>query len=279
MRSWFLVAAFCFAAPCAAQQLPLQTESAGLVEFGHVRTEFGFGFYQRARYPLAGLEGDLTRIGIYGVRVGVGEYAEFQMYGVLQDFLLVTRREEPIIPPNFAGSATSDFGDLSLGAKLKMAAERRLRPALAFKFAVELPNARNESGLGKDETNFYASLLATKRLGAAELRSNVGLAILGSPVQPNSQADLLTYGLGAAVHLTPKVKLLGEIHGRHGPDRLGNENLSHGRLGIEVRAFGLDWMMLGAAGLKRFDPRSGFLFGVAYDFPAFNRKHGPATVK
>ena len=79
-----------------------------------------------------------------------------------------------------------------VGTKLKLAGEKGARPALAFSFAVQLPNASNESGLGTDQTEFYSKLLLTKHLGKMAFRGNLGLAILGSPVQPNSQADLLT---------------------------------------------------------------------------------------
>src|SRR5213593_2085750 len=68
--------------PCLAQQRPLMTDDAQLVPLGRVRAEFGIEFLQGQRYSLSGLEGDLTRLGVAGVHIGVGELAEFQISGV-----------------------------------------------------------------------------------------------------------------------------------------------------------------------------------------------------
>ena len=85
----------------------------------------------------------------------------------------------------------------------------------------------------------FASLLLAKHVGRAHFLGNLGLAILGSPVAPNSQADLLTYGVAILVPVRRKIHLVGEIHGRQGPERLGNESQSQVRLGAQVQAGGL----------------------------------------
>ena len=130
--------------PSLAQQRPLKTDDADIVPTGRVRLEFGVEFLQGQRFSLSGLEGDLTRLGVADVHVGVGEYAEFQISGVVQDFLSVSRRTPAAIEPNFAGDATSDVGDLVLATKLKLMPERKSHPGVAFKFAVQLPNAETE---------------------------------------------------------------------------------------------------------------------------------------
>ncbi len=267
------------AVPAISQQRPLRTDDASLLATGRTRIEFGFEFLQGQKYPLSGLEGDLTRIGVAGVHVGVGEYAEFQVSGVIHDFLSVSRRSPPVIPPDFGGNSTSDFGDLVLATKLKLAAEQGMRPAMAFKFAVQLPNAGNESGLGTDTTKFFASLLLAKQLGRARLLANAGLAILPSPVEAGSQADLVTYGLAAVVPLHPRINLAGEINGRGGAERLGNESQSQARLGLQLHAAGLRWDVAGVAGLESTDANSGLVFGVTYEFQAFGKKRGPRTIK
>ncbi len=274
-----LASLFALASPCLAQQRPLRTDDAGLVPLGRVRAEFGLEFLQRQRYSLSGLEGDLTRLGVTSVHIGVGELAEFQISGVVQDFLTVSRRSAAVLPPNFAGNATSDVGDFVLATKLRLFTEKERRPALGFKFSVQLPNASNESGLGTDETNFYASLLLAKHLGQFHVLGNIGLAILGSPVTPNSQTDLMTYGLAVIVPIHQKVNLLGEIHGRQGAERLGNENQSQVRLGAQILAGGLRWDLAAIAGLKRLDADTGLAVGVTYEFQAFGKKRPIKTVK
>ncbi len=281
MRKWAgLIVVVCMASRAWGQEeRPLRTDNADLIGVGVLRTSFGVEFLHEARYSLSGLEGDLMRFGVTEVRVGVGEYAEFQVSGVFRDFFSVTQRTAPVIPPTFAGNTTSDFGDLILGAKLKIVSEKAARPSVSFKFAVQLPNATNESGLGTDETEFYSSVLLRKHLGRLELLGNVGLGILGSPIQPNSQSDMVTYGFAVAMPVHPKLELTGEVHGRTGPPRVGNENLAQVQLGIRFRAAGMRWDVAGLAGLEHFSPGSGLTMGVTYEFQAFHKKRTPTTIR
>lgn len=269
----FLGFLFCVAVPSWAQQRPLRTDDAELLEVGRVRGEFGLEFLQKQRYSLSGLEGDLTRAGIASVQVGVGEYAEFQISGVLQDFLAVSKRTTPVLPPAFAGNSSSDYGDLILATKLKLAKEKGARPAITFKFAVELPNAKHDSGLGTDQTEFYTSLLLSKHVGRARLLGNIGMAILGNPVVIGRQADVFTYGAGILFPLGARLNLVGEINGRKGPSpqRIGNEDQSQLRIGVQMQAAGLRWDIGGIAGLEKLDPDSGIALGLTYVFKAFHK--------
>jgi hypothetical protein len=268
--------------PCIAigQQRPLKTDDAEILETGKVRAEFGVEFLQRQRYSLSGLEGDLTRLGVASVHVGVGEYAEFQISGVAQDFLSVSKRSTPVIAPDFKGNSSNDFGDLILSSKLKLATEKSVRPAMAFKFGVELPNAKHVSGLGTDQTEFYSSLLFKKHFGSTQLLADIGFAILGSPVLMGRQADPLTYGIAGIIPVHRKVNLVAEISGRQGPPkRIGNENKSQVRGGIQFWTGKIRWDLAGVAGLTDFDPRSGVIVGVSYELQAFRRNESPVAIK
>lgn len=263
-----------------AQQRPLRTDDAEILKTGRIRADFGIEFLQRQRYSLSGLQGDLTRLGVSGIQVGVGEYAEFQISGVAQDVLAVSDRTNRVIPSMFSGNSTSDFGDLILGAKLKLAGEHELRPAMAYKFAVELPNAKHDSGLGTDQTEFYSSFLFKKHLGRSQIMAEAGFAILGSPVLQGRQTDPLTYGVAVIVPVHRSVNLVAEINGRQGPPhRVGNENKSQVRTGIQFWTRGIRWDLAGVAGLMRFDPKSGVVVGATYEFQAFQRSPSPVTIK
>ncbi len=274
MGKWllFLASMCCTVLPSWGQQRPLRTDDAQLLEIGRVRVELGMEFLQNQRYSLSGLEGDLTRLGVSSVEVGVGEYAEFQISGVMQDFLVVNERTTPVIAPDFAGNSTSDFGDLVLATKLKFAVEKGSRPAVAFKFAVQLPNASHTSGLGNDETEFYTGILLSKRFGPARLLGNVGMAILGNPVG-SGQSDLITYGGAFLLPVHPKISVVGEVNGRQGIEKehVGNENESQARLGIQISATGLRWDLGAVAGLKSIDPDWGVAVGLTYEFKAFHK--------
>jgi hypothetical protein len=267
------------AIPSAAQQRPLLTDDPEPLGSGRMRLQFGVEFLQGQRFSLSGLEGDLTRLGVAGVQIGAGGPVEFQISGVVQDFLSVSARTEPVIPPDFGGNATSDVGDLVLASKFRLIREQGKRPAIGFKFAVQLPNASNESGLGTDETHFFAALLLSRNVGKVRILGNLGLAILGSAVQPASQTDMLTYGFGIIVPVHPKLNLVSEINGRNGAQRIGNENQSRIRVGAQLRAAGLLWDISGLAGLEKFDADSGVVLGVTYEFQAFNRTRSIRTIR
>lgn len=279
-RFWTVwVACLIFPAVVWGQQRPLTTDDAEILATGRVRAQVGIEFLQRQRYTLSGLEGDLSRLGVAAVQVGVEEYAEFQLSGVLQEVLSVTGRSEPVVAPDFSGESTSAFGNLRLGTKLRMVREKGRRPAVAFKFAVELPNTNQKSGLGNDEMRFYSSLLFKKGFARAEVLGEVGFAILGSPVAAGRQADPLTYGVGVLVPLHRNVKLVAEVNGRQGPGgRIGNENRSQARAGVQFRTGAVRWDLAGVAGLTRDDARSGIVAGATYEFQAFNRKPVPVRL-
>jgi len=202
------------------QQRPYRTDDADLLATGMIRASVGIEFLQGQRYSLSGLRGDLTRMGVASIQMGAGDYAEFQISGVAQDVLAISSRTDPApIASQFSGNSTSDFGDLVLGTKLKISGEGNHHPAIAFKFAVELPNAKHDSGLGNDETEFYASLLIEKKVGRARFTGDLGFAILPSPVLQGRQTDPLTYGFAAVIPASHGVNVTAEISGRQGPPR------------------------------------------------------------
>jgi hypothetical protein len=278
---WKLLPASLFFSCCAmGQQRPLKTDDAEILKTGRVRTDFGVEFLQRQRYSLSGLEGNLIRLGVASIHVGVGDYAEFQISGVIQDILSVSSRTTPAIPPSFTGNSTNDFGNLILGTKLKLADEKKIRPAFSFKFAVELPNAKHDSGLGTNQTEFYSSILVKKHFGRAQILGDIGFAILGSPVLVGRQADPLTYGVAAIVPVYRSLNVVAEISGRQGPpDRLGNENKSQVIAGIQFWTGKIRWDLAGVAGLMHFDPKSGVIVGASYEFQAFRRNEPGIKIK
>jgi hypothetical protein len=262
------------------QQRPLLTDDAEILPVGRVRAELGAEFSQDQRFRLSGLRGDLLRLGVMAVHVGVGEYAEFQMSGVVQDVLSVSSRTEPVVAPSFTGSSTHSAGNIMLGAKLKLAGEKGGRPAIAFKFAMELPNANQASGLGNDSMNFYASILLKKHFGGVQIFGDLGLAILSSPIAPARQADPFTYSFATIVPLHRKLNFVMGVNGRQGPkDRIGNENKSQARAGIQFYAGGVRWDLGGIAGLTRYDPKSGIVVGATYEFQAFRRNSSSIKIK
>ena len=108
---------------------------------------------------------------------------------------------------------------------------------------------------------------------------NVGIAILDSPIQPSSQADLLTYGLAAIYPIKPKFNLVGEVSGRGDDLSKGYPSEAQARLGVQFWGAGLRWDIAGIAGLQEFDANWGMTIGLTYEFQAFGKKKPPTTIK
>jgi len=261
------------------QQRPLKTDDASLLSVGHVRMELGAEFLQRQRYALSGLEGDLTR-GVAAISVGVGDYAEFQISSVFQEVLSISKRTEPVVAPDVYGDSTRSVGNLTLGTKLKLVGEKDRRPAIAFKFAVELPNANQSHGFANDEMAFYADLLFGKNIGRARVLGDLGFAILGSPIAAGQQTDPLTYSIAVITPVHRRLNMVAEISGREGPKgRVGNENKSLVRAGIQLFTGVVRWDIGAVAGLKHYDPKSGIVVGATYEFQAFNKTSLPVKIQ
>src|SRR5688572_11929387 len=132
----------------SAQQRPLITEDVDIIPPGSVRIEAGIDFLQGARFPVSGLTGDLTRVGVIGINIGFAPNIEFQIEGVAQNFLSINSAGPSAIPLSLAPGASSanDTGDFTLATKIKLRAETRRGPSLGFRFGVQLPNSNQSRG-------------------------------------------------------------------------------------------------------------------------------------
>jgi hypothetical protein len=269
---WLLACASVF-----AQQRPLITEDVDIIPPGTLRIEGGLDFMQGVKFPVSGINGDLTRVGVIGVSIGMGPNVEFQIEGVAQNVLSINSRGPSAIPLNLAPGANSanDTGDFTLWAKFKLRNESRRGPSLGFRFGVSLPNSSQGTGIGLNQTNAYGSILFGKKFGQDgrfNTFGNLGVAILTAPTQLFSQNDVVTYGMAGIFRLNKQFSVAGEVNGRSntrpGSGPLGTESQSEARLGMQIRASGLRFDFAGIKGLTSFSPNSGFTVGVTYDTPA-----------
>ncbi|MGZ8847940.1 MAG: hypothetical protein ACXW3C_15890, partial [Pyrinomonadaceae bacterium] len=119
-----------FVAMAQGQQRPLLTEDVDIIPPGSMRIEAGIDFMQRARYPVSGLTGDLTRAGVIGINIGLSPNVEVQIEGVAQNVLSINSRSPSAIPLNIAATANSthDTGDFTLWTKIKLRNETSHMP-------------------------------------------------------------------------------------------------------------------------------------------------------
>lgn len=260
-----------------AQQRPLLTEDVDIIPPGTMRIEAGIDFLQGAKFPVSGLTGDLTRVGVIGVNIGFAPNVEFQIEGVAQNFLSIDTRVPGAVSPSLAPGAntTNDTGDFTLWTKIKLRAETKRGPSVGFRFGVQLPNSNQTRGIGLNQTNAFGSILIGKKFGddgRFNTFGNLGIAILTAPTELFSQNDLVTYGIAGIFRINRQFSLAGEVNGRantrSGNGPLGTESQAEARLGMQVRASGLRFDFAGIKGLTSFTHNSGVTVGVTYDTPS-----------
>lgn len=262
--------------PASAQNRPLRTVDAETVPAGTMRVQVGFDFLQDVDFPLSGLSGDMTSVGVLQIRMGVGKIAEVQLEGALHHFLDVKNQVGAFVTPVLTGAnSTHDVGDFSIATKIRILPETKTRPAVAFRFGYQMPNSNQVRGIGANASNLFAEFVLQKHFGKLNLLGNVGVAILQAPSALFTQNDVLTYGAGFTFAASRRVRIVGEVQGFHSTRKIsaalvGTESRAQGRFGLQIMAGGFQWDVAGIAGLNRVSPRTGFTFGISRDFRLFD---------
>ena len=262
--------------PLAAQNRPLRTVDAETVPAGTMRVQVGFDFLQDVDFPLSGLSGDLTSVGVVQIRMGIGKIAEVQLEGAVHHFLNVKKQVGAFVSPVLTGTnSTHDVGDFSIATKIRLLSETKRRPAIGFRFGYQMPNSNQSRGIGSNTSNIFAEFILQKHFGKLNLMGNAGVAILQAPAANFTQNDVLTFGAGFSYAANHRVNVVGEVAGFHStrsisPSLVGTESRSQGRFGLQILAGGFQWDVAGIAGITRNSPRSGFTFGISRDFRWFD---------
>ena len=270
------IVAVAIARPASAQQRPLVTEDPEPIGAGRVLLEGGIDYAHNIEYPVSGLKGDLWRVPSIGVSIGLSSIAELQIDGGLYDSLSITSRN-PGAPLasllTVTGDSTHSFEDTIIATKIRLLSESTGRPAIGVRFATKLPNATNESGLGLDTTDFFASLLGAKTVESIRVVANIGVGILADPTNGNRQNDVLTYGLSFARAMTQHTEVVGELNGRlsvrEGDPFPGTESRGLLKLGGRYTQGPVRFDAGVFLGLTTIDPTIGFTVGFTYVFNAF----------
>jgi hypothetical protein len=262
--------------PALAQQRPLVTEDPETVGGGRILLEAGLDVERDVFFPVSGLGGNRFVFPTVSVSIGLSSIAELQIDGAFYQRLNITeRRDAPLSTLlDFDGDETTDVDDFVVATKLRLLSESAGRPAIGVRLATKLPNVSNESGLGTDMTDFFASLLVAKTVQSIRVVGNGGVAILGDPTSAvPEQNDLLTFGLSVARAMTTSTELVGEVNGRlnfasDDPDP-GAENRATMRLGGRYTrgAVRVDAAVL--LGMTSRDPSVGFTTGFTWVLDAF----------
>ena len=95
--------------------------------------------------------------------------------------------------PDFG--SVSDYGDVSLRAKVRVAGSPDRGSAVGLRFGVTLPQTSFGNGLGPNALRMTAQVLVSQPLGRATVHLNGGVSILDEPLRAHEQRDLFAYGL------------------------------------------------------------------------------------
>jgi hypothetical protein len=261
--------------PAAGQQRPLDTQDPEPIGAGRVLVESGVTYAHDEFYPLSGLRGNLWQP-VLGFVVGLSPIADFQISGGPYNRLDINERHAAPLADLVAatGQTTHAVEDIVIGTRIRLAPETARRPGVGFRFAVRLPNAKHESGLGQDTTDFSASLLAGKTAGRVRVVSNAGFTIMSEPLDAAKQNDVVIYGVSLANALSRQLEAVAEVNGRwstrHGIAPVGTESRGTAKVGgrVAVGSIRLDASVL--FGLTSIDPSIGVTVGVTYTFTAFS---------
>jgi hypothetical protein len=260
-----------------ASLLPLVTEQAETLPSGTAEAILGVAYFNNMRYPAFTPPGSLRSqqlVGLpqVGFRIGAGAWAEIQAsYEVLY-----------LDETTSSGQTNWQYGsgDMRMFTKAWFVRERDQFPALGLRFGTKLPNASRSSGLGTDDTDFGADVLASKDMGQLSLHANLGLLLLGNsgPMIGNSftaggQDDLFNYGLaavssplGAVAAGATTLRLMAELTGQTGSRSGFGNDRSALRAGLQLNR-GAGTLYLGvSAGLITGSENIGASTGFIYTF-------------
>ena len=262
----------------SGQQRPLLTDDVDITPPGSLEISAGVDFFQNAKFPLSGINGDLTRVGDIRIKTGFAPNVELQIEGAIQNYVAINSRGASAIPLNVTGNSTNDFDDYTISAKIKLRNETRIMPAFGLKFGYQMPNTDQALGIGTNQINIFTKILVQKKFGKLvgrtpkfNLMGNLGLQIMTAPIERFTQNDLLLYGLAGIYRLTDNVNIASEVNGRlntrSGATPLGTESVGQFRIGAQIRASNLRFDTAAAFGLTKFSPRTGVIFGVTYQTP------------
>lgn len=218
MRRLILTVMFLgLALPALAQQRPLKTEDPETVGSGRVLIEAGLDFNRDAVFPISGLRGNHMTLPDFGISMGVSSIAEIQIDWAIYQRLNVTGQDSnaPLASlVQLDGDTTEDFGDIRIGAKVRLLSETAHRPAIGSWFSTKLPNASNETGMGSDIQDFSSAVTIGKTVQSVRFVANIGMLMQGNPLRPAAQDDMLIYGLSVARAISQRSEVVGEFLGR-----------------------------------------------------------------
>jgi hypothetical protein len=240
--------------PLFAQTRPLLTEEATTGPAGQWLVEIGADFVHAQPNFLSGRPRDRWDVPVTRLVYSPAANVELDLEWVGR---VIARGD-----PDFGD--VSDFGDVTLRAKVRLFEPGPGRPTLAARFGVTLPETSFGSGLGPNTLRMAAQALATQSWGRFGLHANAGLAIHDEVLRPHEQRDFLAYGVAASLGLGDRASILAEVSGLAGDGMPGADQRAELRAGLRYSRGRLRYDAALRRGLADADGTWGFTVGLAW---------------
>lgn len=225
------------AAPLAAQLRPVDAIPWDEVGVPGATVRVGVGGYAGARAPLAGTRGSLIELGDLTATWSSGRVtlelggAAWRVFSDDSSYAAPIAHAFPM-----DGRRRHDTGEHRLGTIVRFTPDAGPVDAV-LRFGARLPTTDNRQGLGRDQTDFYATMGGRWRGrgagGSPELAGEAGVAILSTRLDKPEQVDDLMYsvrcGWGSPAARV-RLELVGQHDTRRAPELRGLEDLSEARL-------------------------------------------------
>ncbi len=160
---------------------PDVTNGTHIVRPGLVQIEFG-GLYSRDA------PGQATANSPFTVRIGVTDWIEARVGA------------DGVLTQSTTDSRTTGFGNVQLGAKLRLWSDPGGVPVLSVLPAINLPTAKTDNGLGSGDADFTIAVLTGTDIGSrGHIDVNYGLGAIGAGKGlPHFAQHLLSASVSAA---------------------------------------------------------------------------------
>ena len=241
-------------APAFAQTRPLLTEEAATAPEGTLVLEAGGDYIRREPNFLTGGERDRWDGPVLRLVYSAARNVELDLEWV--------GRVGAIADPDFG--SVSDFGDVTLRAKVNFLEEDRAAPGIAARFAVTLPETSFGNGLGPNALRMSAQLIVSRTLGRTAFHANAGLAIHDEVERPHEQRDFFAYGLAVVRPVGSRLWAVAEVAGRAGKGAPGAEERAEARAGLRFGGGRIRWDAALRRGLAAADGGWGITAGLAW---------------
>ncbi len=138
-------------------------------------------------------------------------------------------------------TTVSDWGDVTLRAKVRLVESRDRRTAFGARFLVSLPETRADHGLGPNMLRMAVEALLSCPLAHGAFHANAGLLVEDKVHAVAAQNDFLSFGLALEWPIAAQAAIIAEVAGRTSSRSSNTGERSEARLGLQFSSGRFRW--------------------------------------